>query len=292
MSVISARVRSPRLGHRRRCSRPARGRGQGRHEGAGALLDVHDQPVEPRGELLRQDRRGDQVEGFHRAGHVADRVEAPVGRGESAVWPMIAQPTPRDDPPERRAPASRHSPECCRACPASRRCGRGRARNHRHVAAAGRHHGREGPGSPYPRPAGGMLVEHRTGQGPGEDAAGLPPWPGSAPPAPAAPSPRKNTAIAKAAACPSPTRAVPGRPGRRRGSPRGSRDWPSRLAPDRLLGEPHPSELPQPCISAPNRLLAPSRKVFWVIPARPHDPIGQGHVGRGVGDACAGRRRP
>ena len=53
-----------------------------RHEGAGAPFDVEHQPLKAGGELLRQDRGGDQVEAFHRRGHVADGVEASVGGGD------------------------------------------------------------------------------------------------------------------------------------------------------------------------------------------------------------------
>jgi hypothetical protein len=64
------------------------------HEGAGAELHVHHEALS-RGELLRQDRRGDEIDRFHRRGHVADGVEALVRGREIAVWPMIAQPTSR-----------------------------------------------------------------------------------------------------------------------------------------------------------------------------------------------------
>ena len=53
-----------------------------RHEGAGAGLDVHDQGLQAAGELLGQDRGGDQRDALDRRGHVADGVEAAVGRRE------------------------------------------------------------------------------------------------------------------------------------------------------------------------------------------------------------------
>ena len=50
-----------------------------RHERAVAELHVHRQPVEPGGELLRQDRRRDERNRLDRRGDVADRVEPFVG---------------------------------------------------------------------------------------------------------------------------------------------------------------------------------------------------------------------
>ena len=52
------------------------------HEGAGAELHVHGEAGEAGGELLRQDRSGDQRDRFDRAGDVPDRIEPLVGRGE------------------------------------------------------------------------------------------------------------------------------------------------------------------------------------------------------------------
>ena len=51
---------------------------------ARAGFHVQDQRIQPRGQLLGQDRGGDQVNGFHRPRFVADRVEPPVGGGEFA----------------------------------------------------------------------------------------------------------------------------------------------------------------------------------------------------------------
>ena len=51
----------------------------GLQEGARADLDVEHQRLKPRGKLLGQDRRTDQVEAFDRRGHVAHRVKTPVG---------------------------------------------------------------------------------------------------------------------------------------------------------------------------------------------------------------------
>ena len=68
MSVISAdgRQAGARSRPRRCCSASAARVVQRRHEGAGAGLHVHDEAVEPGGELLRQDRGGDQVDRFDR----------------------------------------------------------------------------------------------------------------------------------------------------------------------------------------------------------------------------------
>ena len=116
-----------------RVSRPARGPAPRRRpcvfmKAPEPDLDVEHEAFEAGGELLRQDRGGDQIDAFHRAGHVADGVEAAVGGGDAGRWPrrwrsaMSANLGAKLVLGERRC-GSRGSPRACRAC---RRCGRGR----------------------------------------------------------------------------------------------------------------------------------------------------------------------
>ena len=86
-------------------------------------------PSRPGGELLRQDRGGDQRDQLHRAGHVADGVEPAVG-GREVVG--LAD-DGAADLARRRGGTGRcrdrsGSPEWRRACRACRRCGRARGR--------------------------------------------------------------------------------------------------------------------------------------------------------------------
>ena len=83
MSVMSALVRSPApFATATRLAASSHRRCDVRHEGAGAGLHVEDQALQPGGELLREDRGGDERHGFDRRRHVADRIEAPVGGRE------------------------------------------------------------------------------------------------------------------------------------------------------------------------------------------------------------------
>jgi hypothetical protein len=144
------------------------------HEGAGALLDVHHQALEPGGQLLRQDRRGDQVEGFDRAGNIADRVEAPVGRGQLGGLADDRTADLTDDPAEGVEPrggvVARDAGELVER-PAG--MAEAAAGDHRHEAAAGRHHRGERQAHRVADAAGGMLVENRARQVPGEHPAGF-----------------------------------------------------------------------------------------------------------------------
>ena len=49
------------------------------HEGAVADFDIEHQRVDALGQFLRHDGRSDQRNRFHRAGNVAERVEALIG---------------------------------------------------------------------------------------------------------------------------------------------------------------------------------------------------------------------
>ena len=182
------------------------------HERARAGLDVHDEPLEPGRELLRQDRGGDERDRFDRRGHVADRVEAPVGGRER-----------RGLADDRAADVAHHLPERSevglrvvagdRIELVERAAGvaEAAAGDHRHVGAAGREHRREHQRDVVADAAGRVLVEDRAGQ------VGVAPVerrrPSASSPAVSATRsasvmPRKNTAMAKAAACPSVTVAA------------------------------------------------------------------------------------
>ncbi len=50
------------------------------HESAVADFHIENQGVDAFGHLLRHDGRGDQRNRFHRAGHIAQRVQALIGR--------------------------------------------------------------------------------------------------------------------------------------------------------------------------------------------------------------------
>ena len=131
MSVSSAHgrqpgaARPPRRASRASSSAPvALG-----HEGAGAELDVHHERVEPGGELLGQDRGDDQRDRLDGAGGVADRVQAAVGGGEvGGLADDRAAGLAHRPARSARGRASCRSPGSRRACPACRRCGRGRGR--------------------------------------------------------------------------------------------------------------------------------------------------------------------
>ena len=83
ISVSSARVGSPApRATPTMLSRQRRRLLVRRHEGARAGLHVHHQRLQPAGQLLGEDRGGDQRDALDRRGDVADGVEPPVGRGE------------------------------------------------------------------------------------------------------------------------------------------------------------------------------------------------------------------
>ena len=209
MSVISATVGSPALvaTATRLCGQLACHR-LGVAEGAGAELHVHHQPVEPRGELLRQDRADDQRDRFDGGRHVAHRIEPPVGRREIGGLADDGAADLAHDLAEGVDVGLRlvagDGATACRAC---RRCGRGRGR--RSSARSRRRRRRSAPasGSPCrrrrrsnacraPGPAATRLV-------PVERGAGCARGPGSVATRSAVVMPRKNTAMAKAATWPS-----------------------------------------------------------------------------------------
>ena len=98
-------------------------------EGARADLDVHDERVEAGGELLGQDRGDDQRAATRPCRSRRGSRTAAGRRGRARRSGRRSRSPPRRPPRAgARAPASRRSRGSTRACPASRRCGRARAR--------------------------------------------------------------------------------------------------------------------------------------------------------------------
>ena len=146
------------------------------HEGPPAHLHVEDQAVEALGQLLGHDRRGDQRDRLHRAGGVAQGVEAAVGRAPGSPTGRRAPGRCGPGGPGTRAGrgrcGSRGWSPACRGCP---RCGPGPGPliiGHRHPA--GGDHGAEGDAHLVAHPAGGVLVHLGRGDvGEVEDVAGV-----------------------------------------------------------------------------------------------------------------------
>ena len=130
MSVISATVFRPgALGHLDQRLGELLGVLAARHERARAGLDVEHERVEALGELLGQDRGDDQRDRLDRAGGVADRVQAAVGGREvGGLADDRAAGLAHDAADHLGGGRPTGSRGCCRACPACRRCGRGRGR--------------------------------------------------------------------------------------------------------------------------------------------------------------------
>ena len=175
MSVIERRgSRSRRRSPPRRGFGPARGRPRACHEGARAGLHVEHQRAEPGGELLRQDRGGDEVDRLHRRGDVADGVEAAVGGGDVVGL--------ADDGA---ADLAHHAGEGLgvglggvagdgvELVERAAGMAEAAAGDHRHVGAAGGERRGEHQADIVADPAGRVLVDHRPRQVPGEHAAGV-----------------------------------------------------------------------------------------------------------------------
>ena len=143
---MSASVRTPDrvAGRHQRLARAARESSSRLHERAAARLHVEHQRVDPLGDLLAHDRRGDERDALDGAGHVAQRVELLVGRRDLGGLPDHARSRPSSSAAlhlvERQVDAEAGNRlAACRAC---RRCGRGRgptssARRTPHAAASG-----------------------------------------------------------------------------------------------------------------------------------------------------------
>ena len=136
-----------------------------RHEGARAGLDVHDQAFEARGELLRQDRGRDQRDQLDRRRHVADRVEAPVGRREGVRLADDGAARLAHDALEREEIGLRDiARDRIELVERAAGVAEAAARDHRHEGAAGGEHRREHERHVVADAAGRMLVEDRARQ--------------------------------------------------------------------------------------------------------------------------------
>ena len=155
--------RQPRaFGHAHEAQRQFAGVFRRCREGAVAGLHVHHQRLQPGGELLGQDAGGDQRGGFDRRGHVADRVEPPVGRrhgGRSADDGAAGRAQRRDEfvPRELRAVAGQALQLVQRAA----RVPEPAPRHHRHPAAARRDDRRQHQAHLVADAAGRVLVHDR-----------------------------------------------------------------------------------------------------------------------------------
>ena len=138
---------------------------QRRHEGAGAGLHVHDQPLQSGGELLRQDRGGDERDRLDRRRDVADGVEAPVGRREVRRLaddraarllhhPLEERKVRLRDVAGDRIELVERAAGVAEAAPG----------DHRHIGAAGGEHRRQHQRHVVADAAGRVLVERRAGQ--------------------------------------------------------------------------------------------------------------------------------
>ena len=145
---------------------------EARHEGARAPFHVEHQAAEARGELLREDRGGDEIDRFDRRGDVANGVKALVGRSELA---RLA-----DDGAARLAHgAAKGRDPGLRAIPFDRlelveraaRMAKAAPRDHRHEAAGGGDGGREDQAHIVADAARRMLVENRARKVPAQHLA-------------------------------------------------------------------------------------------------------------------------
>ena len=138
---------------------------EARHEGARAGLDVHDEALQPGGELLGQDRGGDQRDRFDGGGHVADRIEPLVGGRE-----ILGLADDRAAGLGDRAPEQREiglgdiAGDGIELVERAAGMAEAAARDHRHKGAAGGEHGGEHQADIVADAAGRMLVEDRAGQ--------------------------------------------------------------------------------------------------------------------------------
>ena len=111
-----ATVGNPGHSPPRRRRRRVRAAFEGRHEGAGAGLHVHDQALQPGREFLRQDPGGDQRDRFDSRGHIPNGVEARSAGARSPVWPMMAAAGFLHHPHEQREVGLRDVAGMNRAC--------------------------------------------------------------------------------------------------------------------------------------------------------------------------------
>ena len=130
-----------------------------RHEGAIPRLHVEDDGGRARRELLREDRRGDERDRLHRPGHVAQSVEAPVGRGDGVGLPDERAADRVEEPVElrlrKRRPEARDRLELVER---AARVAEAAARHHPRLHADGGEERREDERRLVADPAGRVLV--------------------------------------------------------------------------------------------------------------------------------------
>ena len=176
MSVSSAVVASPWSAPMRTIvSASSRARADRLHERPGPHLDVEHQPTGALRDLLAHDRARDQRDRLDGAGHVAQRVELAVGRGERGRRGADDRPDVGelgDDlgQRQRRAPAGDRLQLVQRAAgvsePAAGQLG--------HRRSAGRHERRQRQRDLVTDAAGGVLVDERSPhRGEGEHVTGV-----------------------------------------------------------------------------------------------------------------------
>ena len=130
-------------------------------------------PCEAGGELLRQDRGGEEVERLDRAGDVADGVEAPVGRRELGGLADDGAAGLAHDAAKRLEVRLRDvARDRVHLVEGAAGVAEAASGDHRHEAAAGRDRGREHEADGVADAAGRVLVEDGAGQVPGEHRAG------------------------------------------------------------------------------------------------------------------------
>ena len=144
------------------------------HERARAGLDVHDQAVEPLGQLLGEDRGDDQRDRLDGAGGVAQRVQPPVGGRELGGLADDRAARVSDDRAEAlelgaRVVAGDRVELVERAAGVAEPA----ARDHRDERAAGGEQRREDQRDLVADAAGRVLVEHRAVEVPRQDRAGV-----------------------------------------------------------------------------------------------------------------------
>ena len=146
-----------------------------RREGAVAALDVHRQALQAGRQLLRQDARGDQRHALDGGGDVAHRVEALVGGRQVAGLADDGAAQRADDAVEiRRRRRRRVAGDGLELVDGAAGVPQATARDHRHVAAAGRHHRRDHQAQLVAHAAARVLVQHRTRHvGPAHHAAAV-----------------------------------------------------------------------------------------------------------------------
>ena len=133
------------------------------HEGAIACLHIHHQSVEPRRQLLGKNGGGDQWDGFNCGRHIADGVEPRIRRSQIAGLPNDRAARRLQHKREKRFIRRRIiSWNGFELVERAARVPQSASRNHRHAAAARRHHGRQHEAHIIADTARRMLVEHWT----------------------------------------------------------------------------------------------------------------------------------